>query len=59
MALPISRSVLSLQGVTPAERRFSATLTRLDLELPRGAVALLQVDDEDCRVPLSERVIES
>jgi phospholipid/cholesterol/gamma-HCH transport system ATP-binding protein len=46
MALPISRSVLSLQGVTPAERRFSATPTRLDLELPRGAVALLQVDDE-------------
>ncbi len=46
MALPLSRSVLSLQGVTPAERRFSATPTRLDLELPRGAVALLQVDDE-------------
>ena len=46
MALPLSRSVLSLQGVTPAERRLSATPTRLDLELPRGTVALLQVDDE-------------
>src|SRR5260370_9303859 len=46
MALPLSRSVLSLQGCTPAERRFSATRTRRDLELPRGAVALLQVDDE-------------
>jgi phospholipid/cholesterol/gamma-HCH transport system ATP-binding protein len=46
MALPLRRSVLSLQGVTPAERRLSATPTRLDLELPRGAVALLQVDDE-------------
>ncbi len=46
MALPVSRSVLSLQGVIPAERRLSATPTRLDLELPRGAVALLQVDDE-------------
>ena len=46
MALPVSRSVLSLQGVIPAERQFSATPTRLDLELPRGAVALLQVDDE-------------
>ena len=46
MALPLGRSVLSLQGATPAERRFSATPTRLDLELPRGAVALLQVDDE-------------
>ena len=46
MALPLSRSVLSLQGVIPAERRLSATPTRLDLELPRGAVALLQVDDE-------------
>ena len=40
------RSVLSLQGVTPAERQFSATPTRLDLELPRGKVALVQVDDE-------------
>jgi phospholipid/cholesterol/gamma-HCH transport system ATP-binding protein len=46
MALPLSRSVLSLQGVIPAERRLSATPTRLDLELPRGAVALLQVDDD-------------
>jgi phospholipid/cholesterol/gamma-HCH transport system ATP-binding protein len=46
MALPVSRSVLSLQGVIAAERRLSATPTRLDLELPRGAVALLQVDDE-------------
>ena len=46
MALPLSRSVLSLQGVIPAERRLSATPTRLDLELPRGVVALLQVDDE-------------
>ena len=46
MALPLSRSVLSLQGVIPAERRLSATPTRLDLELPRGVAALLQVDDE-------------
>jgi len=46
MALPTARSVLSLQGVTLAERQFSTRPTLLDLELPRGAVALVQVDDE-------------
>ena len=45
MARPL-RSVLSLQGVTPTERQFSARPTSLDLELPRGEVALVQVDDE-------------
>ena len=45
MARPV-RSVLSLQGVTPAERQFAARPTCLDLELPRGQVALVQVDDE-------------
>jgi phospholipid/cholesterol/gamma-HCH transport system ATP-binding protein len=45
MARPL-RSVLSLQGVTPAERQFAARPTCLDLELPRGQVALVQVDDE-------------
>ena len=45
MARPL-RSVLSLQGVTPAERQFAAAPTCLDLELPRGEVALVQVDDE-------------
>ena len=45
MARPL-RSVLSLQGVTPAERQFATRPTCLDLELPRGEVALVQVDDE-------------
>ena len=45
MARPL-RSVLSLQGVTPAERQFATRPTSLDLELPRGEVALVQVDDE-------------
>ena len=45
MARPL-RSVLSLQGVTPVQRQFAAMPTSLDLELPRGAVALVQVDDE-------------
>jgi phospholipid/cholesterol/gamma-HCH transport system ATP-binding protein len=45
MARPL-RSVLSLQGVTPAQRHFAAMPTSLDLELPRGEVALVQVDDE-------------
>ena len=45
MARPL-RSVLSLQGVTPAERQFAARPTCLDLELPRRQVALVQVDDE-------------
>jgi phospholipid/cholesterol/gamma-HCH transport system ATP-binding protein len=46
MALRPSRLVLSLQGVTLAERRFSTTPTKLDLELPRRSVTLVQVDDE-------------
>jgi phospholipid/cholesterol/gamma-HCH transport system ATP-binding protein len=41
MALRPSRLVLSLQGVTLAERQF-----KLDLALSRGGVALVQVDDE-------------
>ncbi len=46
MALRPGRSVLSLQGVALADRQFSAHTARLDLELPRGEVALLQVEDE-------------
>ena len=42
----VARSVLSLQGVTLAERQHSTKTTRLDLELPRGSVALVQVDDD-------------
>jgi phospholipid/cholesterol/gamma-HCH transport system ATP-binding protein len=45
MARPL-RSVLSLQGVTPVQRHFAAMPTSLDLELSRGTVALVQVDDE-------------
>jgi phospholipid/cholesterol/gamma-HCH transport system ATP-binding protein len=41
-----ARPVLSLQGVALAERQLSAKPTRLDLELPRGSMALVQVDDE-------------
>jgi phospholipid/cholesterol/gamma-HCH transport system ATP-binding protein len=40
------RSVLSLQGVTLTERQFSTRPAHLDLELPPGEVALVQVDDE-------------
>ena len=46
MAPRSARSVLSLQGVPLAERQLATTATRLDLELPRGEVALVQVDDE-------------
>jgi phospholipid/cholesterol/gamma-HCH transport system ATP-binding protein len=46
MAPRPSRLVLSLQGVPLAERHTSSALTRLDLDLPRGNVILLQVDDE-------------
>ena len=46
MAARPGRSVLSLQGVALADRQFSAHTARLDLELPRGEVALLQVEDE-------------
>src|SRR3982074_1330732 len=45
MALPL-RSVLSLQGVTPAARQFATRPTCLDLALPRGQIALVQVDAE-------------
>lgn len=46
MALRPSRSVLSLQGVTLGDRHFSGSLGKLDLELPRRSVALVQVDDD-------------
>ena len=46
MAARPGRSVLSLQGVALADRQFSANATRLDLELPRGEVALIEVEDE-------------
>lgn len=46
MAQRAARSVLSLQGVILAERQFSTKQTRLDLELPRGSAAIVQVDDE-------------
>ena len=39
-----SRSVLSLQGVALAERHLSAAAVHLDLDLPHGEVALVQVE---------------
>ena len=45
MARP-RRSVLSLQGVARRTASSRPRPTRLDLELPRGEVALVQVDDE-------------
>jgi phospholipid/cholesterol/gamma-HCH transport system ATP-binding protein len=46
MALSPGRSVLSLHGVTMTERQFSTRPALLDLELPHGDVAMVQVDDE-------------
>jgi len=46
MATRPGRSVLSLQGVVLADRQFSTHTARLDLELPHGEVALVQVEDE-------------
>jgi predicted ABC-type transport system involved in lysophospholipase L1 biosynthesis ATPase subunit len=46
MAARPGRSVLSLQSVALADRQFSAHTARLDLELPHGEVALVQVEDE-------------
>lgn len=46
MARPTTRSVLSLQGATLGERQLSTAPTRVDLELPRGTAALIQVDDD-------------
>jgi phospholipid/cholesterol/gamma-HCH transport system ATP-binding protein len=46
MALVPRRSILSLHGVTLTERQFSTRPAHLDLELPRGEVALVQVEDE-------------
>jgi phospholipid/cholesterol/gamma-HCH transport system ATP-binding protein len=46
MAVRPTRTVLSLHGVTLPEREFSSSPTKLDLELPRRSVALIQVDDE-------------
>lgn len=45
MARP-TRPILSLQAATLGERQLSTTTTRIDLELPRGGVTLVQVDDE-------------
>jgi len=42
-----SRSVLALEGATLAERAFSATPALLDLDLRRGEVAMVHVDDDD------------
>jgi phospholipid/cholesterol/gamma-HCH transport system ATP-binding protein len=41
-----TRSVLSLQNVTLAERPVSSRPARLDFELPRGEVAFVRVDDQ-------------
>jgi phospholipid/cholesterol/gamma-HCH transport system ATP-binding protein len=41
-----TRPVLALQGVALAERQLSAATALLDLDLSRGEVALVQVDDE-------------
>lgn len=46
MAQRSGRSVLSLQDVALADGQFSAHTARLDLELPHGQVALVQVEDE-------------
>lgn len=45
MARP-TRPILSLQAATFGERQLSTTTTRIDLELPRGGITLVQVDDE-------------
>jgi phospholipid/cholesterol/gamma-HCH transport system ATP-binding protein len=46
MAVRPTRTVLSLHGVTLPERQFSSSPTKIDLELPRRSVTLVQVDDE-------------
>ena len=46
MALRPTRPVLTLQGVSIAERQASSRPTQLDLALLRGEVALVQVDDD-------------
>jgi ABC-type polar amino acid transport system ATPase subunit len=46
MAARPGRSVLSLQGVALGERQVSADTARLDLELPHGEVAVIQVEDD-------------
>jgi phospholipid/cholesterol/gamma-HCH transport system ATP-binding protein len=46
MAVRPSRTVLSLQGVSLSERQHSSSPVRLDFELPRRSVALVEVDDE-------------
>lgn len=45
MARP-ARPILSLQAATFGERQLSTMTTRIDLELPRGGITLVQVDDE-------------
>jgi phospholipid/cholesterol/gamma-HCH transport system ATP-binding protein len=47
-----SRSVLSLEGTALAERVFSATPAHLDLDLRRGEVAMVHVDDDSEAVAL-------
>jgi len=46
VALHPTRSVLSLQGITLGDHQFSGSLGKIDLELPRRGVSLIQVDDE-------------
>lgn len=46
MALHPSRSVLSLQGVTLAGPHLSGSLGRIDLEVRRRGVSLIEVDNE-------------
>lgn len=41
-----AQSILSLQGVTLAERQHSTRPACLDLELPRGTLTMIQVDDD-------------
>ena len=46
MASRPTRLVLSLQSAVLAERQFSAGSAKLDLDVPRGGMAMVQVDDE-------------
>jgi ABC-type multidrug transport system ATPase subunit len=52
MALPAARPVLSLHGVTMTERHFSTRPAKLDLDLPHGEIALIQVDDDSDAIAL-------
>jgi phospholipid/cholesterol/gamma-HCH transport system ATP-binding protein len=46
MAARTARSVLSLEGAALDERHFSTTPAHLDLDLLRGEVAVIRVDDD-------------